>query len=131
MDNKIAGSDLKFDYGIERILDGGSLHSGLPLGDEIVPAELAACPQLDRLLRLPQLDDYLEAQLVPKLSEANLMLPGKFRQTVDACLHTVRLSAEKQPPALARILNRAARLLAEGERLQQLLSMYRKALQRG
>lgn len=134
---------LAFDRGIDRIThtshgDGAVL----PERSESPPSEAGVRPQLETLLIAPTIDSLLEAVLRPQLENRDLMVPTHFRQVLDQGLQQIRhraeqLSGQASSPAeagpgeQARILNRAARLLAEECTLRDLVQMYRSVLYQG
>jgi type III secretion protein X len=123
-------SSLAFDRGIERVIHEHDEPALLPESPNLAPSELARAAQLDRLLALPNLDDYLQGALQPSLGNKDLLQPGKFRDALGGCARMLREAAQADP-AQARPLERAARVLAEEGDLRDLLQMYRTMLLQG
>ncbi len=124
------GLGLGFDRGIDRIVHDHGPLEGLPDKVNLPPAELAQNMQLEQLLALPNLGDFLERSLQPALDNKDLLQPGPFRDAMVAAQQALRDAANDDPDA-ARILNRAARLLGEEGDLRDLLQMYRSMLLQG
>lgn len=122
---------LSFDRGIEQIVHTQDVSvTTLPDHQDLTPAELNSRPQLEQLLAMPNLADYLENHLRPELLNKDILSPTRFRQALDSALKMLRDAAE-QDPSSAKQLNRAARLLGEEADLRDLLQMYRSALYQG
>jgi type III secretion protein X len=122
-------SPLSFDRGIDRVVHERDTPA-LPAGLNIAPSEMPQAAELDRLLAMPNLDDYLQSHFQPQLDNKDLMQPGQFRATLESCREMLRREAEANPDA-ARTLNRAARMLADEADLRDLLQMYRSMLLQG
>lgn len=122
-------SPLTFDRGIDRVVHERGPES-LPPGLDIAPSEMPQPAELDRLLAMPNLDDYLREALHPHLENKDLLQPGRFRQVLETARDALRAAAENEPDQ-ARALNRAARLLSEEADLRDLLQMYRSMLLQG
>jgi type III secretion protein X len=117
--------------GIDRVVrDVGSPSAELPDFVDLAPAEMLAHSQLDQLLALPNIEEFVAAALRPKVDDAQILTPVAFRSALEATLAGLRRAAEKQPRA-ARVHGRAARLLADEASLRDLLYMYRSALRQG
>jgi type III secretion protein X len=117
--------------GIDRVVrDVGSSSAELPDFVDLALAEMPAHSQLDQLLALPNIEEFVAAALRPKVDDTQILTPGAFRSVLEATLAGLRRAAEKQPRA-ARSYGRAARLLADEASLRDLLYMYRSALQQG
>lgn len=129
------GSGPFFERGIDSItFKAGEATLGLPEQRELSPAEQAQRPQLDQLLALPTLDDYLEQSIRPELAERDLLLPGQFRQALEGAIGTIAGHAgelQQADPEAVKVLNRASRLLNEEVGLRDLLQMYRSVLHQG
>ena len=128
--DKIGLDGFNFERGIERIIRKQDNAPDLPREGGLAPAELVVRPQLEQLLRFPHLDEYLEELFMPELADRELLMPTRFRSALQRCQSALQSEAQVRPAA-ARTLNRAARVLAEEDRLQDLLAMYRNVLQRG
>lgn len=117
-----------FHRGIDTITfkhDAGN--EGLPAMQKLVPSEEGARPQLERLLNRPTLNGYLDQAIRPQVLNRELLMPHQFRATLKSALTTLRKRQEKQrdPKSReARVLARAARLLAEEDELRDLAQMY-------
>lgn len=129
------GSGAFFDKGIDSItFKGGEAAQGLPDPRELTPADHAERPQLEQLLALPNLDDFLDQSIRPEFGNRDLLLPTRFRQAMDSTLATLqKAAADSRPgdPDAAKVLNRAVRLLNEEGSLRDLLQMYRSVLYQG
>jgi type III secretion protein X len=122
---------LSFERGIDRIVhEQGSALDGLPDKVNLPPSELAQAMQLEQLLSLPNLGDFLERALQPDLENKELLQPGHFRDVLNGVQQMLRDAAAANPDD-ARTLNRAARLLAEEADLRDLLQAYRSMLLQG
>jgi type III secretion protein X len=122
-------SPLTFDRGIDRVVHERDT-PGLPSGLNIAPSEMPQPAELDRLLAMPNLDDYLQGLFQPQLDNKDLMQPGQFRNALDGAREMLRGAADTDPDS-ARTLNRAARLLSDEADLRDLLQMYRSMLLQG
>ena len=123
-------SPLSFDRGLDRVVHEQGPRSSLPEGLNIAPSEMPHPAELDRLLAMPNLDDYLQETLLPRLENKELLQPGTFRQALEGARDMLRQAAEADPEQ-ARTLNRAARVLSEEADLRDLLQMYRSMLLQG
>lgn len=131
MSSKVGPSPLPpIDVGIDRVVhDRGAAPQTVPRTD-VGPSELPASSQLDALLALPNIDEFIAAELQPRIESVDILSPARFRHVLDATLLGLRQAAEEDPRA-ARALGRAARLLADEASLRDLLLMYRAALMQG
>lgn len=124
-----------FERGIDSVtFKGGEALQGLPDQRELTPADHAQRPQLEALLTQANTDSFLEESIRPELNDRDLLLPGKFRQTMDGALGTLRNAVQEQQAKnsdSAKELNRAVRLLNDEVGLRDLLNMYRSALYQG
>lgn len=129
------GTSAFFERGIDSItFKGGDATLGLPDSSELAPADHTERPQLDRLLAMPNLDDFLDQSIRPALDNRELLMPTRFRQVMDGALATLRQEADaarESNPEKATVLNRAVRLLNEENSLRDLLQMYRSVLYQG
>ena len=123
-------SPLTFDRGIDRVVHQQEQFTGLPQGVNIAPSDMPQPAELDRLLAMPNLDDYLQGLFQPQLDDKELMQPGQFRAALDDAREMLRQAAENDPED-ARTLNRAARLLNDEADLRDLLQRYRSMLRQG
>jgi type III secretion protein X len=129
------GSGAFFDKGIDSItFKSGDAVQGLPDQRELTPADHGERPQLDQLLAMPNLDDFLDQATRPELQNRDLLLPGKFRQAMESTLTTLQQAvgtAQASDPDSAKVLNRAVRLLNDEMSMRDLLQMYRSVLYQG
>lgn len=148
MTNIAPGSQsLVFDRGIESITfvrDQAGMK--LPERAQSAPPEMGSRPQLSVLLERPSLDDAISGAIRPPMVERDLLVPVKFRETLDSALQRLKNAASSLQPSSApasseaggaggddalRVLNRATRLLSEEVNLRDLVQMYRSALYQG
>jgi type III secretion protein X len=127
---RVRNATFSLDQGIEKIfhaedekVDGGTV------GD-ISPAFSPIKPRLEQLYALPNIEDYLMAQLAPLINEPALLKPTRFNNALRASLESLEAAAEEDPRN-ARILRRAARLMGDQVTLRDLVQMYRYALLKG
>src|SRR2546423_9333372 len=129
------GSGPFFDKGIDKItFKGQESAQGLPDQRDLTPAEQALRPQLEQLLHMPNMENFLEDAIRPEFDDRDLLAPGKFRQAMDQALGTLRNAGEQRQsadPDSAKVLNRAGRLLNEEVGLRDLLQVYRSVLFQG
>lgn len=116
--------------GIDRVTRERGIPMDFVPSADVGPAELPASSHLDALLALPNIDEYIAAELKPQVDSVEILNPARFRAVLDATLLGLRQAAEEDPRA-ARALGRAARLLADEASLRDLLLMYRSALMQG
>jgi hypothetical protein len=118
-----------FDYGIEAILRDVEHDDPLPAAD-VGPAFSPLKPRLDQLYALPNIEDYLYAELAPVIAESAMLLPYRFWQSVSSA--RMRLAADSaREPRHSRTLNRAAAVLDDQRGMFALLQDYRLALVQG
>jgi len=122
-------SPLSFDRGIDRVVHERT-PDALPDAFNMAPSEMPQPAELDRLLALPNLDDYLQGSLYPQLDNKELLQPARFRQALEGAREALRQAGESDPEN-AKVLNRAARLLSDEADLRDLLQMYRSMLLQG
>ncbi len=104
----------------------------LPDAAHLPPADAAQSPELDRLLRRPNLQDYLAEQLQPEIADRQLLTPQHFERALRAAGQQLRAAAaRREMQQIAPLLGKAARALAEESNLRELLSMYRSTLFQG
>jgi type III secretion protein X len=123
-------SPLAFDRGIDRVVHERNDHASLPSGINLAPSEMPQPAELDRLLAMPNLEDYLQNTFLPQLENKELLQPGQFRSALENAREMLRGAAEADPEQ-AKTLNKAARLLSEEADLRDLLQMYRSMLLQG
>ncbi|CAB3666135.1 MAG: type III secretion apparatus assembly protein SctX [Achromobacter pulmonis] len=133
-DMRISG--FAFDRGLDGISYAGREAAGqhLPERQELAPPTDGVKAQLAQLLDTPNTGRYLDQQLRPAIANRDLLLPGKFAQTLQATLDSLAAAAEQRQdasPDEARALNRAVRLLKDEAGLRDLVTMYRSALYQG
>ncbi|MGV3655207.1 MAG: hypothetical protein ACO1N5_13430 [Noviherbaspirillum sp.] len=116
-----------FSYGIDRIMPDARERPELPESAPLRPAEVEARPELERLLALPDIEDFIIGELAPQLTDAAILSPARFREALADALAGLRAAAEARPRA-ARALGSAAGLLADEVRMRELLHMYQSAL---
>ncbi|MDB5839529.1 MAG: hypothetical protein JWQ23_1481 [Herminiimonas sp.] len=117
-------------HGIDSVVHDFHVPVELPSRAGLRPAEADARPQLDRLLALPNIDEFILAELLPDLVDSAILTPARFRAVLGGTLSGLRAAAEAKPRA-ARALGRAARLLADEVSMRDLLHMYQTALLQG
>ncbi len=89
-------------------------------------------PELDRLLRRPNLPDYLAEQLQPEITDRQLLTPLGFERALRTAGQQLRAAAaRRETQQIAPLLGKAARAIAEESNLRELLSMYRSTLFQG
>lgn len=124
-----------FDRGIDTItFKRGDASPGLPERRTLPPPEQAGRAQLERVLWQRTLSSYLDARTRPQVDDRQLLLPQHFRAALKGTLASLRQRAERQPDPKsreARVLKRAARLLAEEDELRELVQMYCTTLFQG
>ena len=116
-----------FSFGIDRIVADVEERPELPESAVLGPPETFLRPQLDQLLALPGIDDFIIGQLAPELADSAILSPAGFRAALADTLAGLRAAAEVKPRA-ARALGSAAGLLADEVRMRELLHMYQTAL---
>lgn len=122
-----------FDRGIDRILRNDPLDSPLPERGQLSPADAITRPELEQLLALPNLQDFLANALKPDVNNKALLTPQGFQAALQDSLSMLREQADASGPDsdTARLLERAARVLNEEANLRELLTMYRSVLYQG
>ena len=121
---------LNFDRGIDRVVHETGTPSVLPQGVNVSPSEMPQPAELDRLLAMPNLEDYVRETLRPRLDNKELLQPAQFREALEGAREALRDAAEADPEH-ARALNKAARVLSEEADMRDLLQMYRSMLLQG
>ncbi|WP_077001571.1 hypothetical protein [Variovorax sp. KK3] len=130
MNKVLPAPPLRIDKGIDRVLHDRDVPSTLRPAEEVAPPEVAFHSQLDALLAMPNLDDFIDGELRPPIGSALMLTPAYFRQVLDELLMYLPIAAERHPPA-ARVLGRAARVVDNEVSLRGQESMYRFALRQG
>ena len=131
------GSGRFFERGIDSIVDAPEAPETLLLPDwhvDLEPSALAHQAALAELLQAENLESLLEASVRPELAERWLLAPQRFRAAMEAVLALFARTAESRRyanPRLGKLLDRAARVLADEIELRELLQMYRYALLQG
>ncbi|MEJ1965626.1 MAG: hypothetical protein WDO56_30380 [Gammaproteobacteria bacterium] len=120
------------DRGIDSISRTNQLEVPLPNAASLPPPGQQNRPELDRLLRRPNLQDYLAEQMQPQIVDPQLLTPQRFELTLRAAGEQLRQASTraKGQPAAA-VLGKAARALGEEVNLRELLAMYRSTLFQG
>lgn len=123
-----------FDRGLDDITYASAAQkTGLPEQSELPPAEMRS-QMLNQILNLPNIETFLDDAIRPDIEDREQLMPGKFRQTLDAALGDLGQSAESMQgsdPEGAKVLNRAIRVLREDAGLRELVQMYRSAIHQG
>ncbi len=129
------GEGLFFERGIDRIVvREGESSPSLPDPSRLAPSEHAGDSHLERLLRGPGFESFIDDALRPHLSDRGLLLPAAFRQALEGAVGVLRQRAAvvKDPRSReARVLQRAVRLLSEEQELRDLVRMYCSSLYQG
>ena len=131
MTTRVRGTPFPMDHGIEKILrshDEEIVDSG-PVA-ELSPAFSPVKPRLEQLYPMPNLEDYIAAELAPIMNEATLLLPGRFEKALSDAADSL-MAAEEEDPRSSRIFRRARKLMSEQSALRELVRMYRSALLKG
>lgn len=118
------------DRGIEKIVHAEEEKVAPGSVADISPAFSRTRPRLEQLYALPNIEDYLMAQLAPFTGEPALLRPTRFNSVLRASLDALHAAAEEDPRN-ARILRRAAKLMSDQVALRELVQMYRYALLKG
>ena len=92
-DMRISG--FAFDRGLDGISYAGREAAGqhLPERQELAPPTDGVKAQLAQLLDTPNTGRYLDQQLRPAIANRDLLLPGKFAQTLQATLDSLAAAA--------------------------------------
>ena len=123
---------LSFERGIDAIAYAGkdSGTGSLPDRQDLPPSADGVKAQLAQLLDGPNIGRYLDEALKPAIENRDLLMPGRFTQTLSQALAQLGEAAEGAGED-ARALNRCVRLLKEEVGLRDLVAMYRNALLQG
>jgi hypothetical protein len=129
---KIRSDSQVINHGIERVVHEKRAQQPNISGHamEMALSEALVPSQLDELLALPNYDEFIASKLLPYIKDPAIFSPQEFRRRMEKIQAELRAEAERKPKA-ARPLGRAARLLADGVSMQELLLMYRNALLQG
>ncbi len=120
------------DRGIDTISRASRPEVPLPDAAHLPPAGQLSRPELDRLLRRPNLQDYLAEQMQPEIVDRQLLTPQRFEQALHSAVQQMRETATRRgTQQIAPIVGKAARALSEESNLRELLSMYRNTLFQG
>ena len=131
------GTGAFFDRGIDSITfkAGDANALSLVTQKDLPPSDQISRPQLEQLLAMPNLDSFLEDAIRPELADRELLMPGKFRQTMQTTLSYLQQAGSEHQndgdAEGAKVIQRASRLLTEEAGLRELLQMYRSALYQG
>ena len=122
-----------FDRGIDRIIRNDQLGTTLPDASHLPPSEAASSAELDKLLALPNLQDYLAALLQPEVTDRSMLTPYGFQQALHAAIDTLRGQRRQHAAsdAAAEPLDKALQLLDRESELRDLVSAYRSSLYPG
>jgi hypothetical protein len=119
-----------FDRGIDRIIRNDQREASLPDAAPLPPSEATASAELDRLLALPNLQDYLASDLQPAVTDRAMLTPQGFGLALQDAIATLDAHvAESGAPSPA--LGKARRLLEREAELRDLVGSYRSALYQG
>lgn len=127
---RLTNSPFPLEHGIDRVLHATEERVEPGRNAEVSPAQSPLKPRLEQLYALPNLDDYMAAELSPKISDPSLLLPNRFNGALAQAVLTLRAAAAHDTRN-ERSLGRAARLLADQVALGDLVQMYRSALIKG
>lgn len=116
--------------GLDRIVRDSPAPSLFGASSALVPAEAAAFSQLDALFAMPDIDDFLSAELLPALSDGSLLQPGAFRSALSHAPDQLRRAAELDPGQALK-LGRCAGVLPQVQALHAQLSEYLSTLYQG
>jgi Type III secretion system YscX (type_III_YscX) len=127
--NKLDG--FVFDRGIDRIIRNDQHEARLPDAAPLPPTEGMASGELDRLLALPNLEDYLAADLQPAVADKTMLTPQGFQLALQAAIATLdeRAADPAQEPSPA--IAKARLLLGKEAELRDLVFACRHALHQG
>jgi hypothetical protein len=127
--NKLDG--FVFDRGIDRIIRNDQHEASLPDAAPLPPTEAISSCELDRLLALPNLEDFLAADLQPAIADKTMLTPQGFELALRDAIATLDEHAsdpaEEPSPAIAK----ARRLLGKEAELRDLVFACRHALHQG
>ncbi len=127
---------LRIDQGIEKILRAPvrsadeRADARAAITGNCSPAYTATRQRLDELYAMPNLDDYLIAEMAPLVAEGSLLLPHRFVRELGEARELLRQSRERQKRH-ARVFSRAIDVLSDQMDLRDLLQSYLSALYKG
>jgi hypothetical protein len=120
------------DRGLESISQNTRPEVPLPDASHLPPAETLNRPELDRVLHQPTLRDFLARELMPQVSDRQLLTPQRFEGTLRQAAQTLRdMPSTGNTGGSSPAIAKAARALAEESNLRELLNMYRSTLFQG
>lgn len=139
--SRVAPREFEFRRGIDKVVRAPSQRPssvavqalgahGATRFDDVGPSQEPARARLDALYAQPNLDDLLREDLAPRIGQTALLRPQRFDAALVATLAGLREAAAADPRN-ARLLGRAARLLADQVALRELYRAYHGALLRG
>ena len=122
-----------FDRGIDSIIYKTQVDAPLPEVSQLTPSDTISLPELEKLLALPTLGDFLAEALKPDIENKDLLTPQGFQRALEDALPALRQLAEegKLGTETVSLINKAARILSEEANLRDLLNMYRSVLYQG
>lgn len=129
------GTGAFFDRGIDSItFKAGESPLSLASQKDLPPSDQMTRPQLEQLLAMPNLESFLEEAIRPDVMDRELLMPGRFNQTLNSTLGNLQKFSDDiqgSDAEGAKIINRASRLLTEEAGLRELVQMYRSVLYQG
>ena len=123
---------VSLDHGIDAVVRAGGRQAlpGMLDRVDIAPADASPHSQLDELLKLPNIGDFIAEKLRPRLEGSELLAPPVFWEVLRRTIDSLRQLAENDP-RIARSLGFAAGKLKKQDDCWQLVLMYRAALVQG
>ena len=129
------GTGAFFDRGIDSItFKAGESPLSLASQKDLPPSDQMTRPHLEQLLAMPNLESFLEEAIRPDVMDRELLMPGRFNQTLNSTLGNLQKFSDDiqgSDAEGAKIINRASRLLTEEAGLRELVQMYRSVLYQG
>ena len=129
------GTGAFFNRGIDSItFKAGESPLSLASQKDLPPSDQMTRPQLEQLLAMPNLESFLEEAIRPDVMDRELLMPGRFNQTLNNTLVNLQKFSDDiqgSDAEGAKIINRASRLLTEEAGLRELVQMYRSVLYQG
>ena len=129
------GTGAFFNRGIDSItFKAGESPLSLASQKDLPPSDQMTRPQLEQLLAMPNLESFLEEAIRPDVMDRELLMPGRFNQTLHSTLGNLQKFSDDiqgSDAEGAKIINRASRLLTEEAGLRELVQMYRSVLYQG
>lgn len=121
-----------FDRGIDRIVRRDESNaSSLPDSGHLLPPDARPSAELDKLLALPNLQDFVAADLQPQVLDGQILTPQGFQRALQAAIATLRNGQLTVPAARRPALAKALALLQHESELRSLVALYRNALLQG